>query len=43
MGEVAFLVIVLAVLMFVECQGVGAVLVLVDLVFTLLTQLEKVV
>lgn len=42
-GEVAFLVVVLPVLMFVEGQDVGAVLVLVDPVFTLLAQLEQVV
>lgn len=41
--EVALLVIVLAVLMLVERQGVGAVLVLVYPVFALLTQFEQVV
>lgn len=42
-GQVASLVVVLAVLMFVEGKDVGAVLVVVDPVFTLLTQFEQVV
>lgn len=42
-GEVALLVVILSVLMFVECQHVGAVLVLVDPVLALLTQFEQVV
>lgn len=42
-GEVASLVVVLAVLMLVQGQDVGAVLVVVDPVFTLLTQFEQVV
>lgn len=42
-GEVASLVVVLTVLMLVEGQDVGAVLVVVDSVFTLLTQFEQVV
>lgn len=43
MGEVALLVIILPVLMFVERQDVGAELVLVDPVLALLTQFEQVV
>lgn len=43
MGQVASLVVVLSVLMFVEGQDVGTVLVVVDSVFTLLTQLEQAV
>lgn len=42
-GEVASLVVVLAVLVFVESQDVGAVLVVVDPVLTLLAQFEQVV
>lgn len=42
-GEVAPLVMVLTVLVFVESQDVGAVLVVVDPVFTLLAQFEQVV
>ena len=42
-GEVASLVMVLTVLMFVEGQDFGAVLVVVDPVFTLLTQFEQIV
>lgn len=42
-GQVAPLVVVLSVLVFVQGQDVGAVLVVVDPVFTLLTQLEQVV
>lgn len=42
-GEVSSLVVVLAVLMFVQGQDVGAELVVVDPVFTLLAQLEQVV
>lgn len=42
-GEVTLLVVVLPVLMFVEGQDVGAVLVLVDPVFTLLAKFEQVV
>lgn len=42
-GEVAPLVVVLPVLVLVEGQDVGAVLVVVDPVFTLLTQFEQVV
>lgn len=43
MGQVASLVVVLAVLVFVESQDVGAVLVVVDPVFALLTQFEQAV
>lgn len=42
-GEVALLVVILPVLMFVERQDVGAELVLVDPVLALLTQFEQVV
>lgn len=42
-GQVASLVVVLSVLMFVEGQDVGTVLVVVDSVFTLLTQLKQAV
>lgn len=42
-GEVAPLVVVLSVLVLVKGQDVGAVLVVVDPVFTLLTQFEQVV
>lgn len=42
-GEVASLVMVLTVLVFVEGQDIGAVLVVVDPVLTLLTQFEQVV
>lgn len=42
-GEVTSLVVVLAVLVLVQCQDVGAVLVVVDPVFTLLAQFEQVV
>lgn len=43
MGEVASLVVVLAVLMFVQRQDIGAVLVLVGPVFTLLAQFEHII
>ena len=42
-GEVASLVMVLTVLMLVQCQDIGAVLVLVGPVFTLLAQFEHIV
>lgn len=42
-GEVASLVVVLAVLMLVQSQNIGAVLVVVDPVFTFLAQFEQVV
>lgn len=43
MGEVASLVMVLAVLMLVQRQDIGAVLVLIGPVFTLLAQFEHIV
>lgn len=43
MGEVASLVMVLAMLMLVQCQDIGTMLVLVASIFTLLAQFEHIV